>query len=228
MGIAEREAPADNAVFTNMSARLVLEDAISAARRLGLPSDPSWSQIAENMYLPKRGKVVISHQGYRRDEEKGATPDPLMGIFPLGFPLEEEIQQATLAYYLQFAGDYIGSPMLSALYGVWGARTGERQLSADLLREGYANFCTGRFMQTLEYREDKFPDQPRAGPFFANLGGFLTSLILGFPRLQPGPTDPETWSMAPIVLPAGWSSIEIERVWIRGRPWRTRSLAWGR
>ena len=172
MGIAEREAPADNAVFTNMSARLVLEDAISAARRLGLPSDPSWPQIAENMYLPKRGKVVISHQGYRRDEEKGATPDPLMGIFPLGFPLEEEIQQATLAYYLEFAGDYIGSPMLSALYGVWGARTGDRQLSAHLLREGYANFCTGRFMHTLEYCEDKFPDQPRAGPFFANLGGF--------------------------------------------------------
>jgi protein-glucosylgalactosylhydroxylysine glucosidase len=224
MGIAERESPADNAVFTNMSARLVLEDAISAAKRLSLPADPSWSEIATDMFVPRRGKVVISHEGYRRDEEKGATPDPLMGVFPLGFPLEEEVQQATLAYYLKSSGDYIGAPMLSALYGVWAARTGDCELSAELLEEGYARFCTGRFMQTLEYREDKFPEQSRAGPFFANLGGFLTSLILGFPRIQPGPTDPETWCTGPIVLPAGWRSIEIERLWIRGKPWRLSAV----
>jgi hypothetical protein len=36
---------------------------------------------------------------------------------------------------------------------------------------GYGRFCVGRFMQTLESREDVFPEQPRAGPFFANLGG---------------------------------------------------------
>jgi hypothetical protein len=93
-----------------------------------------------------------------------------------------------------------------------------------LLEEGYARFCTGRFMQTLEYREDKFPEQSRAGPFFANLGGFLTSLILGFPRIQPGPARPETWCTGPIVLPAGWRSIEIERLWIRGKPWRLSAV----
>jgi protein-glucosylgalactosylhydroxylysine glucosidase len=224
MGIAERESAADNAVFTNMSARLVLEETVSAADRLALPADPCWSEIASNMFLPMRDKVVISHEGYRRDEEKGATPDPLMGIFPLGFPLAEQVQQATLAYYLKFSGDYIGSPMLSALYGVWAARTGDRQLSAELLEEGYARFCTGRFMQTLEYREDKFPEQPRAGPFFANLGGFLTSLILGFPRIQPGSTDPKTWCTGPVVLPAGWRSIEIERLSIRGKPWRLSAV----
>ena len=114
--------------------------------------------------------------------------------------------------------------MLSALYGVWAARTGDRQLSAELLDEGYARFCTGRFMQTLEYREDKFPEQSRAGPFFANLGGFLTTLILGFPRIQPGPTDPKTWCTGPIVLPAGWRSIEIERLSIRGKPWRLSAV----
>jgi hypothetical protein len=69
----------------------------------------------------------------------------------------------------------MGSPMLSAL----------RQLSADLLHEGYARFCTGRFMQTLEYREEVFPKQPRAGPFFANLGGFLTLLTHSQARLLP-------------------------------------------
>ena len=95
-----------------------------------------------------------------------------MGIFPVGWVLTIETEQATLAYFLNVAKRYIGSPMLSALYGVWAARAGNRQLSLDLLEQGYGRFCTGRFLQTLEYRKDVFPEQPPAGPFFANLGAF--------------------------------------------------------
>jgi hypothetical protein len=86
--------------------------------------------------------------------------------------------------------------------------------------DGYGRFCVGRFLQTLEYREDVFPEQPRAGPFFANLGGFLMGLLLGFPGLLPGPGEPENWMRRAVVLPEGWSSIEVERVWIRGRPFK--------
>jgi hypothetical protein len=75
-------------------------------------------------------------------------------------------------------------------------------------------------MQVLEYREDVFPEQPRAGPFFANMGGFLTGLILGFPKLNPGSGDPGGWAGADVVLPAGWDAIEIDQLWIRGKPWR--------
>ena len=220
MGIAERESPSENAVFTNMSARVVLGDVISMAQRLGEVVDPVWSRIAQGLVLPMRGKVVISHDAFRVDEEKAATPDPLMGVFPLGVDLGADVEQATLDFYLKRADDYIGSPMLSALYGVWAARTGDRELAAKRLDDGYAKFCTGRFMQTLEYREDVFPEQPRAGPFFANMGGFLTGLILGFPRIQPGPGDPADWCAGPIVLPAGWEAIEIDRLWIRGEAWK--------
>ena len=122
MGIAERKSPSDNAVFTNMSARIVLLDAISAARRLKRSIDPAWAEIAAKMVVPKRGKVVISHDAFRVDEEKAATPDPLMGVFPLGFDFDPDTERATLAYYLKIAKRYIGSPMLSALYGVWAAR----------------------------------------------------------------------------------------------------------
>ncbi len=79
--------------------------------------------------------------------------------------------------------------MLSALYGVWAAYAGDRGLSMQLMDEGYGQFCMGRFEQTLEYRPDVFPEQPRAGPFFANLGGFLIGLLTGFPGLQPTQGD---------------------------------------
>jgi protein-glucosylgalactosylhydroxylysine glucosidase len=220
MGIAERKSPSDNAVFTNISARTILLDAISAAKRLNRPVDPAWPEIAAKMAIPKRGKVVISHDAFRVDEEKAATPDPLMGIFPLGCDFDPDTEQATLANYLKIAKRYIGSPMLSAMYGVWAARSGNRRLSLEMLDRGYGDFCSGRFMQTLEYRKDVFPEQPPAGPFFANLGGFLLGLILGFPKIQPGPENPQEWCKGTVVLPAGWRSIEIDRIWIRGKPWR--------
>ena len=137
-----------------------------------------------------------------------------------GFDLKPEVQAATLKFYLDLRDGYIGSPMLSALYGVWAAYAGDRALSAELMEDGYGRFCVGRFMQTLEYRQDVFSEQPRAGPFFANLGGFLLGLLTGFPGLQPGWGDSQGWARRAVTLPEGWTAVEAERIWIGGRPYR--------
>ena len=217
MGIAEREQPCDNPAFTNMAAKLVLLKASRVGQALGLPTKELWRELADGLVLPERGSAIVSHDGYRKDEEKGATPDPLMGIFPLGLELAPEQEQATLDLYLGMADAYVGSPMLSALYGVWAARAGDRKLAARLLNEGYAAFMADRFLQTLEYRPDRFPEQPMAGPFFANLGGFLMGLILGFPGIAVDEGEVTGWPRRAVVLPAGWQAIEIERLWIHGR-----------
>lgn len=220
MGIAEREQEADNSAFTNMAAAVVLRDAIDAATKLDLPPNPEWACIVNSLILPKNGQVIVSHDGFDPGEDKGSTPDPLMGAFPLGFDMDPEVEAETLNFYLGLREGYIGSPMLSALYGVWAAYAGDRLLSAQLMDEGYGKFCVGRFLQTLEYRTDVFPEQPRAGPFFANLGGFLMDLLLGFPGLRPSPSEIEKWAVRPVVLPEGWTSIELDRVWIRGRAYK--------
>lgn len=218
MGIAEREEPVENAAFTNMASVVVLRHAISAAKKLGRHANPRWSQIADAMALPHRGNAVVSHDGYRRNEEKGATPDPLVGLWPFGYPLEPDAERATLKFYLDQASAYVGSPMLSALYGVWAARLGNRRLALKLLDEGYARFTSGRFCQTLEYRPDRFPEQPQAGPFFANMAGFLMGLLFGLPGIQPDGGEVRGWSARRVTLPEGWRSIEVDRLWIRGTP----------
>jgi trehalose/maltose hydrolase-like predicted phosphorylase len=73
MGIAERETEADNAAFTNMAAVVVLRDAIHAAEKLGRTTNPEWSRIAESIVLPKEGGVIVSHDGFQPDEEKGGN-----------------------------------------------------------------------------------------------------------------------------------------------------------
>ncbi|AYV48561.1 glycoside hydrolase family 65 protein [Caulobacter flavus] len=217
MGIAERQQPVDNAAFTNMGAVVVLHAGLRIAEDLGLAADPAWREIAEGMQIPRRGQAVVSHDDFRTNEEKGATPDPLMGLFPFGYAMTPEEEAATLSLYLDLADDYIGSPMLSALYGAWAARLADRERALALLEAGYGQFVVGRFLQTLEYRADRFPEQPQAGPFFANIGGFLTGLLFGFTGVFPSGVQPDAWSGRPVVLPKGWSAIEIDQLWVRGR-----------
>jgi hypothetical protein len=207
-----------------LSARAVLKVALAAARKLERTPGAQWEDIADRLVLPLRDGMLVSHDGFRANEEKAATPSPLMALFPLESQLDPDVAQATADYYLNRWPDYIGSPMLSALYGVWAARRGNRALSLRLLEEGYGRFLAGRFLQTLEYRPDKFPQQPMAGPFFANMGGFLMGLLLGFPRLVPGSGDPQSWARDEVVLPRGWKSIEVERIWLRGRAARLTAV----
>lgn len=216
MGIAERKTESDNEAFTMLSAGAVLKAALWAARTLGREPGAGWQTIAKHLVLPLRHGHLVSHDGFRANEEKAATPSPLMALFPLGIELDEGVAHATAGYYLPRWRDYIGSPMLSAFYGVWAARQGDRKFALKLLEEGYSAFVAGRFDQTLEYRPDRFPEQPMAGPFFANMGGFLMSLLLGFTRVMPGAGDLSTWPQGDVVLPHGWREIEVERLWVRG------------
>jgi protein-glucosylgalactosylhydroxylysine glucosidase len=87
-----------------------------------------------------------------------------------------------------------------------------------MLDEGYAQFTSGRFLQTLEYRRDKLPEQPIAGPFFANMGGFLMSLLFGFTGIQPSAASVKEWSVRKVVLPEGWKAIGVGRLWVHGKP----------
>lgn len=126
----------------------------------------------------------------------------------------------TLAFYLGLWDQYVGAPMLSALYGVWAAWAGDRKLSLKLFEEGYGEFQYGRFQQTLEYRLDKAPDPIASGPFFANMGGLITGLLFGLPGLKLSSGPPGDWPQRPVVLPEGWEAIECDRLWVRGRPAR--------
>ena len=220
MGIAEREEPADNDAFTVMSAHIVLREAIALAKQLGEYVPPAWGEVLAGLRLPtsSRTQAIVSHDGYRVNEEKGSTPGPLAGLFPLWYEVSPAVASATLDAYLRLAPDYIGSPMLSPLYGVWAAWAGDRQQSLRLLEQGYADLVGDRYLQTLEMSPAKFPDTPRSGPFFANLGGFLMGLLYGLPGIRLGPDEPSTWPSRPVVLPAGWRSIEVERAWVRAKP----------
>ena len=220
-GPAEVPEPPDNDAFTLMAAGEVLRRAIRAAEQTGRVAPEAWSRVAQALYLPVRSDgVVAAHDDFRVSEPKGATPSPLAGLFPYDHPASEREQRSTLDFYLKHWAEYVGAPMFPALYTTWAAMAGDRDLALKLFEEGYAAYDADRFHQCLEYRPDHPDSKVAAGPFFANLGGMLMGLMFGLTGLIINGGDPGSWARRPVVLPRGWTAIEIGRVWARGRPMR--------
>jgi protein-glucosylgalactosylhydroxylysine glucosidase len=219
-GIAETGTTVDNSVFVNVAAAVTLREATALGRDLRLPYQPAWETIAAGLVIPMNSQtgVIYNHDDYRPDENKGETPEAPAALFPLGFGADPDTERRTFEFYLGLADKYAGAPMLSAMLGVYAARLGDRAASLDLFEKGYAEFVVEPYTITTEYSPTAYPNQPRAGPFTANLGGFLTSCLYGLTGLRLDSGDPAAWFHRKITLPRDWDAIQVDRVWVRGRP----------
>ncbi len=217
-GIAETGTPVNNNAFVNMAAATTLREATRLADALGLPANPAWTHIADNLVLPRdTDGTIINHDGYRPDEPQGATPEAAAGLFPVGYPVDADTEARTLAAAVGRADGYAGSPMLSALLGVYAARLGQRERALDLYEHGFADFVQAPHSLVTETSPTTAPDQPRAAPFTANVGGFLTGCLYGLTGMNPTADEPATWCRQPVRMPQGWEGITVDRLWVRGR-----------
>ncbi len=135
-----------------------------------------------------------------------------------GYPASARQRKVTLDFFLSRWRNYAGSPMLLALYPSWAAMASDRGLALQLFEEGYAGYDKGRFHQCLEYREDHPESKVPAGPFMADIGGMLMTMLLGLPGLEISDVDPVRRGRRPVVLPAGCKSISVDRLWAGGKP----------
>jgi trehalose/maltose hydrolase-like predicted phosphorylase len=224
VGVAEQTSPVDNNAYVNMAASIVLREAAEAARRLDRSDADRWESIAASLYLPidEAGGFIRNHDRYT-PEEKGvaaATPEALAGFFPFNYAVDAPLERKTIEFYLGRVGEFVGTPMLSALLGVYAARIGDRTGSLRWFEQGYADFVEAPFMETNEFSLKRFPDKPRVGPFMANLGGFLMSCLYGLTGLRLSDAEPAEWFTRPVVLPEGWEAVHVDRLYVRGRPAR--------
>ena len=221
VGIAEQTQPVDNNAYVNMASSMVLREAAGFARRLGRSDAERWEGIAGCLYLPvdDRQGFIRNHDRYdQRDTGRAtATPEALAGLFPMNYPVEPGLERSTIEFYLSRAHEFVGSPMLSALLGVYAARIGDRSAALSWFERGYADFIEDPFMETNEFSLKRFPEKPRVGPFMANLGGFLMSCLYGLTGLRLGPEEPAEWCRRPVVLPEGWEAVEVDQLFVRGR-----------
>ena len=224
LGIAEgREQPIDNSSYVNLAAAAALREAARAAHRLSRSGGGEhWRQAAERFYIPTDAEtgVILNHERFSTAEPGpvGATPETLAALLVFGERLPPGQEQATIAFYLDRVEPYLGHPMMSAPLGAFAAWLGDRDRAASLYEAGYSEFVNEPFLDPNEFSRTRYPDKPVTGPFFANLGGLLHTLLLELPGLQPSPDDPGSWPARPVCMPSLWDSVEVERLWIRGAP----------
>jgi hypothetical protein len=225
-GPAEADPPRNNNAFVNMAAGVLLREAIGFAEALGEEPRRLWRDIAEGLVLPSasHGRQIPNYDDYRIDQLKAGTPEAAAGIFPVGYRVPRPVEDATFRYAVEEqAPRYVGTAMLSAFLPYYAARAGLPGQAAELLETGYGNFVNEPFHETDEF-SNTAPDQPRTGPMFANIGGYLTTLLYGYPGLRLGPGEPDTWTEHGVVLPAGWKAINVERLWVRGEERRLTAV----
>ena len=172
----------DNNAYTNMSAATALRAAADCASMIGETAPVLWRDIADRLTLPRdrRRGAIINHDGAKLSESQGGVPESAAGLFPIGYRVSAEEERATYRYAaVEQAPLYVGAPMLSALLPAYAARAGEAALAVELLERGYGDFINEPFLEPDEYPRSR-TDRPRASPMFANLSGYLTSVLYGF------------------------------------------------
>jgi protein-glucosylgalactosylhydroxylysine glucosidase len=217
-GPAEADPPRNNNAFVNMAAAALLREAIGFAEVLGEQPRRLWREIVEGLVMPSasHGRHIPNYDDYRIDQLKAGTPEAAAGIFPVGYRVTPAVEKATFRYAVEEQSPrYVGTAMLSAFLPYYAARAGLPGRAAELLETGYGNFINEPFHETDEFSKTA-PEMPRTGPMFANIGGFLTTLLYGYPGLRLGPGDPTTWTERPVVMPAGWKAIHVDRLWVHG------------
>jgi glycosyl hydrolase family 65 len=221
-GPAEAYEPVHNDAWVNLSAIVFLRRAAALLRSLGEEAPEAWEAVAARIVVPTDPATgaILNHDDWTADEPLGETPEAAAAFFPLGYRHAADVEAATLDHALGHQVErYVGTPMFSALLGVFAAWRGDRERSADLFERGFADFIDDPFLAPDEYPKDDIRF-PQASPMLANLGAFLSSLLTGLPGILPTFRVPGTWPERPVVLPAGWQSIEVDRLWVRGRPAR--------
>ncbi|MEZ4898618.1 MAG: glycoside hydrolase family 65 protein [Saprospiraceae bacterium] len=192
----------DNNAFTNAIARANLNYAVKAAGILGLPANPEWQEVAENIPILKMDDgVTREHASYQGEGIKQAD------VNLLAYPLHEVTDPVSirrdLDYYQKRVPDAGTPAMTQAVFATLYARLGDRDQAFHWFRDAYLPNLNPPFRVIAETKGG-------TNPYFATgAGGVLQSVLMGFGGLEI--TD-EGIIQLNSVLPTSWHSLKITGV----------------
>jgi protein-glucosylgalactosylhydroxylysine glucosidase len=90
----------------------------------------------------------------------------------------------------------------------------------ETFERGYGDFNQEPYGEPDEWSDAMKPDYPRVGALLREPRRRRLACLYGFTGLRPSFASPDTWPQGNVTLPAGWQSIEVDRLTLRGRPHR--------
>jgi trehalose/maltose hydrolase-like predicted phosphorylase len=212
MGPDEGMPNVNNDAYVNLICKMVLQAAIACATEAGTSAPPEWGRAARLMFLP------IDHKNHVILPEENP---PTGGNYPTGGldmltlhdpPLSKELIRNTFNYQEAIRAHQppaigFAEAAIAATAGWLGYRNKARELFETSWRGDWIE----PFGMLKEAPVETY------GCFLTNCGSLLQTAMLGFTGLRIRQGD---WAAYPASLPEGWSRIEIDRIWIRGKPVR--------
>jgi trehalose/maltose hydrolase-like predicted phosphorylase len=192
----------DNDAFTNAAAKANLQNAIKAAKLLGISSDPDWEVVAKNIPILKMPNgVTCEHGTYNGEEIKQAD------VNLLAYPLTEitDVNQIKkdLEYYSKRIPDAGTPAMTQAIFTLLYARLGDSTKAYQWFKDAYKPNLNQPFGVIAETRGG-------TNPYFATgAGGILQSVLMGFGGLN---ITSNGIIQIKSVLPENWKKLTITGV----------------
>jgi len=217
----------DNNAFNNILFRMVMQAALQSAKKLNYHPPPTWQKIRDSIVIPtdETNQVVLRSSGANPKAGDGTVYAPGMlqilfwhdpveygaisaELLKASYEYEEDIRTKLPAHYsnpvTKEAPGFTAPP-----FAVCAAFYGDRKKAADIFRYAWEKYWLEPYGLSKEYQ--MYHD----GEYLMNHASLLQAVIYGFTgiRIREG-----NWAKYPATLPAGWERIEIERIWIRGKP----------
>jgi protein-glucosylgalactosylhydroxylysine glucosidase len=209
VSVAEGLVGVNDDAYTNAVARLNLELAAAAAKRLGVAADPRWTDVATKLHMP-----IDSASGFVRTYE--GAPDSTLGVitpllaYPLGVPMSDQAKRTYLGQAVSRLKDEAAGAMMGiTLLSVDAAELGDRRLVDSLLPFSYQGHLRGPFLMLSETPTND------ALSFLTGAGGFLQQVIFGYTGLRLGEAGLEP--AFPPVLPSHIHRLLLRNLHVRGK-----------
>jgi hypothetical protein len=211
-----------NQTYFNLLSKMALDAAVECSRRLGQQAPRSWRRIRDLMVVPRDANIVLP---YDPGTVEAYSLGNLQYLFLHGCPVSGSVFRSTYLHEetmrmaraegggVPGSADAVG--FTTPPWAVCAAFFGDREKAAGLFRDSWKSYWTEPFGMVREVPSHAY------GGFVTNHGSLLQSILLGFTGLR---IQERGWARYPASLPAGWERIDVERIWIRGRPMTLTAL----
>jgi trehalose/maltose hydrolase-like predicted phosphorylase len=192
----------DNNAFTNGAAKVNLQDAISAAKILGITPDPDWNIVSQKIPILKmESGITKEFEDYHGQGIKQADVNLLS--YPLKLITDTLQIRADLEYYSTRVPNEGTPAMTQAIFALLYARLGNENKAYHYFKDSYIPNLNPPFRVIAETKGG-------TNPYFATgAGGILQCMLMGFGGLDITPTG---ITQIKSVLPPNWKSLTITGV----------------
>ena len=192
----------DNNAFTNAAAKANLQNATAAAKILGLPPDPDWTEVADNIPILRFPEGVTKEfETYHGEGIKQADVNLLS--YPLKEIKGEKQVRLDLEYYKKRVPNEGTPAMTQGIFALLYSRLGDGEEALHFFKDAYLPNLNPPFRVIAETKGG-------TNPYFATgAGGVLQSLLMGFGGLD---ITPSGIIQLKSKLPAEWKTLTITGV----------------